>query len=249
MSGCGDDQMHTAEIHTEFAENGSLESVLKHRKAGSFWNPSGIQIVICGIVLGMRFVHACGFIHRDLKPSNILINARGEPLIADFGTSVPEEYKEEYSSEGGSVHYAAPEQYLDEFACTNKVDVFAFGLILYEILVGSPVFAPSMEPFPVMRQLCHGEMPSIPDKCGVLMQNLIPRCWSMDPTKRPSFDDIFNEFAAQEFELFTGTDSVSVRNFVWGVLAWEERSRLRVSDSAADAPSTWSGQGQTSSNI
>jgi serine/threonine protein kinase len=173
----------------------------------------------------MRFVHSSGFIHRDLKPSNILLNGRGEALVADFGSARPEQYEATWSHEAGTVHYAAPEQYQEEIECTSKVDVFSFGLILYEILVGSPVFPSSMQPFPVMRKLLEGKMPPIPDKCGTVIQNLISRCWSLDPAKRPSFGEIFNAFQSHHFDIFPGADPQPIRTFVSGVLAWEARSR------------------------
>jgi serine/threonine protein kinase len=227
-----------AEIHTEFAENGSLESVLKDVAEGkfqSFWNPTGIGIIICGIVLGMRFVHSSGFIHRALDPSNILINGDGKPLISDFETSLPQEFEGMWTPEPGSIHYTAPEHYRDEIECTNKVDVFSFGLILYEILVGSAVFPASMNasptgPLPVMRLLLKGEMPTIPDTCGSFMKNMISRCWSMNPANRPSFDDILNEFQAQNFQIIPDADPDALRTFVWGVIAWEGRASLEISD-------------------
>jgi abelson tyrosine-protein kinase 1/abelson tyrosine-protein kinase 2 len=79
-----------AQIRTEIAENGSLKDILEKVRCETrfpFWNPTGKAILICGIALGMRFVHSKGIIHGDLKPSNILLNDRGEPLMSDFGSS------------------------------------------------------------------------------------------------------------------------------------------------------------------
>jgi serine/threonine-protein kinase len=154
-----------AEIQMEYAQNGSLDSVLKKfrsRSIPSFWDPTGIGIIICGIVLGMRFVHSQGFIHRDLKPSNILINEMGYAMIADFGTSRSECDDCTSTGDTGTVHYAAPEMY-KEVGITNKVDVFSFGLILYEILVARPVFRISKAPLRVMKMILGGEMPMIPN--------------------------------------------------------------------------------------
>jgi serine/threonine protein kinase len=127
------------------------------------------------------------------------------------------------NSEAGTVQYAAPELYQDAGPCTNKVDVFAFGLMLYEIVVGSPVFDPREPPFPIMRRLLAGEMPSVPDRYGIVMQQLIPRCWSMNPDSRPSFSDILEEFRQNDLALIPGADSDVVREYVIGVRAWEDR--------------------------
>jgi serine/threonine protein kinase len=91
----------------------------------------------------MRFIHSEGFVHRDLKANNLLIDEGGRCRIGDWGSS-------KFIVKGairwtggvvGSVQYAAPELY-DEPPCSEKIDVFAFGLILYELVVGRPVFDP-----------------------------------------------------------------------------------------------------------
>jgi serine/threonine protein kinase len=215
-----------AEIQMEYAQNGSLDSVLKRVRSRSiprFWDPTGIGIIICGIVLGMRFVHSQGFIHRDLKPLNILINENGEALIADFGTSRSESDDATLTGATGTVHYAAPEMYKDG-GITNKVDVFSFGLILYEILVGRAVFRSSKPPLRVMKRVLSGEMPAIPESVGKVMQSLIARCWSLKAEDRPSFDDILNEFLKQRFAVFPGASSEKVFEYARSVHDWEMTS-------------------------
>jgi serine/threonine protein kinase len=173
----------------------------------------------------MRFVHSQAIMHRDLKPSNILINDLGHTLIGDFGSSRYEWDDATLTGDAGTVNYAAPERFKDgEY--TNKVDVFSFGLIAYEILVGSAVFPYSMYPFPIMKQVLSGDMPSIPAQCGSFMQNLIARCWSMDPESRPSFADIAVELQSNNFDNFPGADPSVIREYVTGILAWEARCAL-----------------------
>jgi serine/threonine protein kinase len=214
-----------AEIRTEYAEHGSLKHVLEqlqHTASVRFWNPTGKAIIICGIVLGMRFVHSKGYIHGDLKPANILIKAGGTALISDFGTSRLESDVTS-TQDCGTVRYAAPELCEEETVWTRKADLFSFGLILYEILTGSPVFPPSLHPLPVVKQLRANTFPRVPDSCGELMQNLIRRCWLKDPASRPSFDDILNQFREADFELFPEVDRVKVRNYVDQVVREEQR--------------------------
>jgi serine/threonine protein kinase len=159
--------------------------------------------------------------HRDLKPSNILINDLGQTLIGDFGTSRYEWDDATLTGETGTVNYAAPEQYKDEEGYTNKVDIFSFGLILYEILLGTAVFPHAMPPFQIMRQVLKGDMPSIPERCGPFMQRLIPRCWSRNPQARPSFDSIFVELQSNGCGNFPGADPRVIREYIKGILAWE----------------------------
>jgi serine/threonine protein kinase len=137
-----------------------------------------------------------------LKPSNILISATWRALIGDFGSSRFEADNATLTPEGGTVRYAAPEQFEANTACTPKVDVFSFGLILYELLVGEPVFPVSMSPFAVSRAHRDGTRPSIPDSVGAFMQQLIDRCWSTNPGKRSQIQEIVPEYRADTFAAF-----------------------------------------------
>jgi serine/threonine protein kinase len=213
-------QLVHAETRMEFSENRSLEFVMKWRSSLRFWNPTGKSMIINGIHLGMRFVHSHGILHRDLKPSNILINELGRAMIGDFGSSRLDSDDATWTIEAGTPHYAAPEQYKEE-PRTNKVDIFSFGLILYEIVVGSAVFPRSMYAIPVMNMILKGEMPIIPARCGKFMQGLIPRCWAMCPDNRPSFEDIFMEFQEAHFDVLAEADAFMISEYVAGVLAWE----------------------------
>jgi hypothetical protein len=218
------EEFHLAQIHTEMAEHGSLEAVLEKVNWGSglpFWNATGKAVVICGIVLGMAYVHRKGYIHRDLKPSDILINAEGRALISDFGMSRRGDDDHTLTCDGGTVYYAPPELFSEDTVITPKVDVFSFGLVLYEILTGHPVFPVSQSAFVVIDVIRSGKMPSIPDRCGHLMQNLIPRCWLRNPELRPSFEDILRELSEADFAIVPDGDSTSVGAYVQGVLAWE----------------------------
>jgi serine/threonine protein kinase len=212
-----------AEIHMEYAPNGSLQSVLRLVRRGEnvpLWNSTAIVVVICGIVLGMRYMHSHGFHHRDLKPGNLLLSENWRVLIADFGNGV-DEYADATSSVcGGTVCYAAPEMF-EEGQQTKKVDVCSFGIILYEILVGRPLFCYGTSPFDVLRWWRQEMIPDIHD--GVLpeMRDLILRCMSRNPDKRPSFDEILHTLEDDQFHVVSGADIEEVTAYVQGVLAWE----------------------------
>jgi serine/threonine protein kinase len=207
----------------EWAQNGSLAHVLKlvkNRQRPSFWTPTGIGIIISGIVLGMRYVHSRGFIHQDLKPSNILLNDKGQVLIGDFGIG-RDEYVDVTPTGGGTVAYAAPEMFQEDVEWTQTVDVYSFGLILYEILVGSPVFPEDDAPNDIIRKKRATILPTIGSTVLPSMRDLIQACWQSDSANRPSFDDILNLFEAIEFEIVADAHRETVADYVKGVTDWE----------------------------
>jgi serine/threonine protein kinase len=226
-----------AEIHTDFASHRSLKEVLAKLSSGEkprFWNPTRIGIVICSIVLGMRYIHSRRIIHHDLKPSNILINENEYAWICDFGASRSED-DEVSSEETGTVHYASPEQYEDGAVCTMKCDIFAFGLVLYEILTGAPVFPPSESPFSVIRRLRARDLPVLPAERGELVQTLIAQCFNQNPAERPSFGKIFDMFTAAHFEILPGADRVRIQGFADKILAWERKAKMAQSSAGHEA--------------
>lgn len=97
----------------------------------------------------VHHAHINGFIHRDLKPSNILVNIAGEPRIIDFGVAriLTDDFPVSivYTEVGqliGTVQYMAPEQCAAEDARVDaRSDVYALGLILYEILLDKPPYS------------------------------------------------------------------------------------------------------------
>jgi TPR repeat protein len=217
---------NTAQIHTEYASNGSLDRLLRNTARPSFQNPTGIGIIICGIVLGMRYIHFCRVIHRDLKPANIMLNEYGRPLIGDLGSCDFQLDDATPIPGSGTVYYAAPEQYEEGATPTPKIDVFAFGLILYELLVGSPVFSRSESQFNVIRRLRRRDFPVVPGVCGPIMQNLIPRCWLQDPADRPSFRQIFLEFRGCDFNILPNAAAHELQSFCDAVLDWERNAAI-----------------------
>jgi serine/threonine-protein kinase len=96
------------------------------------------------ICTGMEVAHAVGIVHRDLKPANVLINNEGLLKIVDFGVAAAQrEGDTQLTKTGyviGSPKYMAPEQILGK-KVDQRADVYALGVILYEIMTGVPPYA------------------------------------------------------------------------------------------------------------
>src|SRR5262249_44286023 len=101
------------------------------------------------LATALQEAHARGVIHRDLKPSNVMISARGEPIVMDFGLARREEAVEARLTKDGAVlgtpAYMAPEQVRGETRTTGPAcDIYALGVILYELLAGRLPFQGSV---------------------------------------------------------------------------------------------------------
>jgi Flp pilus assembly protein TadD len=88
---------------------------------------------------GLAAAHGQGILHRDLKPANVLIDEDGYVRITDFGIAVPRSDKEDHTLVGTPA-YMAPEQLVAGQVLSERTDIYALGLILYELLVGQPAF-------------------------------------------------------------------------------------------------------------
>jgi serine/threonine protein kinase/Tfp pilus assembly protein PilF len=86
---------------------------------------------------GLAAAHAQGVLHRDLKPANVLIDDHGAVRITDFGIAI-ERHEAEFHTLSGTPAYMAPEQRTTGTPLSERTDLYALGLLLYELLVGYP---------------------------------------------------------------------------------------------------------------
>jgi serine/threonine-protein kinase len=128
-------------ISMEYFPSHTLGSEVVGEKPMPFPRALGFGIDIC---TGMEVAHAQGIVHRDLKPANVLINNEGLLKIVDFGVAAAQrEGDTQLTKTGyviGSPKYMAPEQILGK-KVDQRADVYALGVILYEIMTGVPPYA------------------------------------------------------------------------------------------------------------
>jgi serine/threonine protein kinase len=204
------------DIATFFMKNGSLADVASRVKAGEtveFWTPTGIAKLVTSLVLGMKFIHSQGALHRNLKPSNLFVTDDGCLQIGDLAFCRFLKSEAQLTAQPGTAHYQAPEIYEEE-PYTEKVDVFAFGLILYEILALKPVFPPALPPQKVMKKLISEHFAVIPDDWLPSVKELLNRCWRNNPRSRPTFDEIASYLKDHSFQIGLGVDAHVVQSFV-----------------------------------
>ncbi len=112
--------------------------------------PSATEIVrlFTPIGLALDYAHQQGMIHRDIKPANILLDMRqtirnpmGEPILSDFGLAklLNTESQTASGTLAGTPLYISPEQ-LQNHPVSNQTDIYALGVVLYEVVTGFPPF-------------------------------------------------------------------------------------------------------------
>jgi serine/threonine protein kinase len=96
----------------------------------------------------------------------------------------------------------------------QKVDVYSFGLVLYEIVMGNGCLSSPDGVASAYALLKKGRRPEIPASVASPVCALITRCWSEDPTSRPSFAEVLTMLEGMNYEIVTGVRSSEVRGFL-----------------------------------
>jgi hypothetical protein len=118
--------------------------------------------------------------------------------------------------------YLAPECY--DFTFVQASDVFAFGLILFEILSGRRAFQENLNAWQIARMVTlDGVRPEVPNSVLPPARALIEDCWAADPDDRPTFEDIVDRLAAIDFKVLADVNSAKVAEFVKRIEDWEAR--------------------------
>lgn len=198
-------------IITQFAPNGSLFDAL--RKKGKAPELTGTMrtIIMIGVARAMNALHQKKVIHRDLKSLNVLLDSRCYPWVCDFGLSLFENENAIKTKDIGTPHWMAPELF-DSDNYTNKVDVYAYGILLWELLTGSTPYK-GKSSIQIAIAVCqHGERPPIPIGTPKPLISLIKSCWHQDPNKRPSFSKIVSVLMKKQV-MFRGTEEAELDEF------------------------------------
>ena len=136
---------------------------------------------------GLAAAHDRGVIHRDLKPQNIMMNKRGEVVIMDFGLAAISDQLTGAEVRNGTPAYMAPEQ-LKGSGVTARSDLYALGLVLYELFTGRrPYDAKSLQQLIDLQESAHlTSMASVASDIDPTVEKVIRRCLEPDAAKRPA---------------------------------------------------------------
>ena len=166
-------------VPMELVDGETLQSLL--RRIGTL--PAGKALDIARqLCAGLAAAHDRGVLHRDLKPSNIMVDGRGRIRIMDFGLAL-RSGEWTIGEIAGTPAYMAPEQ-MDGARVTEQTDIYALGLVLYELYAGRRLF-------PVHtyeeRERIGQDTPNtqLPSGVDPEIERIIAACLESDPTRRP----------------------------------------------------------------
>ena len=124
-------------IVMEYVRGRTLKTAIEQEGALS---PGRAVQIMLSVLDALDYAHAHGLIHRDVKPHNILLTSEGTPRLTDFGIArLVDGSTTRTAAILGSAHYLSPEQARGEEATTQS-DIYACGVVLYELLAGRPPF-------------------------------------------------------------------------------------------------------------
>nr|XP_016452155.1 PREDICTED: serine/threonine-protein kinase HT1-like [Nicotiana tabacum] len=175
--------------------NGSLRNVLikKDRSLDSCKK----LLIAMDAAFGMEYLHSKNIVHFDLKCDNLLVSLRDpqRPIckVGDFGLSRIKRNTLVSGGVRGTLPWMAPELLNGSSnRVSEKVDVFSFGIAMWEILTGEEPYA-NMHCGAIIGGILKNTLrPPMPEWCDPEWRKLMEQCWSANPEARPSFTEIRN---------------------------------------------------------
>ena len=167
----------------EYVDGEDLASLL--RRIGRLPPDKALDIArqLCA---GLAAAHSKGVLHRDLKPANIMLDGRGQVVITDFGLAGVADDIRGNEIRSGTPAYMAPEQLAGK-EVSQRSDIYALGLVLYEVFTGKRAFAEKTAAH------LHGHGDHTPSRPSSVVKDLDPivekvilRCLEAEPGARPA---------------------------------------------------------------
>jgi len=182
-------------IVMEYAANGTLFEFLGNLRKNNledsfFWDER--YKIAQDITKGLLCTHESKVLHRDMKSANILLDLNMTAKISDFGLSKIKKGTQMISAAHGvtndvfgSLLWKAPETFSMDNLYTEKADIYALGVIFWEIATCQVPYE-GIDIHTIYIAVENGKRPQIPPSCPEAFKNLIELCWSQDPKQRPS---------------------------------------------------------------
>ena len=175
-------------IVTEFADGGDLSQKIEQQKKKPF-PESQILDYITQICLALQHIHKKKIIHRDLKSGNVFLMKSGLVKLGDFGIAKGlKSTWEKAKTMVGTPYYLSPE-IINSKPYDAKCDIWALGILLYELMTFKMPFNAVSLPL-LSIKINRGVYQPPPGTYSSEIKDLLKKCLTLEPEKRPSIDDI-----------------------------------------------------------
>ena len=175
-------------IVTEFADGGDLSQKIEQQKKKPF-PESQILDYITQICLALQHIHKKKIIHRDLKSGNVFLMKSGLVKLGDFGIAKGlKSTWEKAKTMVGTPYYLSPE-IINSKPYDSKCDIWALGILLYELMTFKMPFNAVSLPL-LSIKINRGVYQPPPGTYSSEIKDLLKKCLTLEPEKRPSIDDI-----------------------------------------------------------
>ncbi|CAL5051416.1 unnamed protein product [Urochloa decumbens] len=178
---------------TEYMANGSLRQALqRHEK---IFDRRRRLLIAMDVAFGMEYLHGKNIVHFDLKSDNLLVNLRDpqRPIckVGDLGLSKVKCQTLISGGVRGTLPWMAPELLNGSSSLVSeKVDVFSFGIVMWELLTGEEPYA-ELHYGAIIGGIVNNTLrPVVPESCDPQWRALMEQCWAAEPSERPSFTEI-----------------------------------------------------------
>ncbi|CAI9100951.1 OLC1v1038144C1 [Oldenlandia corymbosa var. corymbosa] len=184
---------------TEYMVNGSLRTALQ--KSERNLDKRKRILIAMDVAFGMEYLHGKKIVHFDLKSDNLLVNLRDphRPIckVGDLGLSKVKCQTLISGGVRGTLPWMAPELLNGSSnLVSDKVDVYSFGIVMWELLTGEEPYADLHYGAIIGGIVSNTLRPPVPETCDPDWKSLMERCWAAEPSERPSFSEIANELRA-----------------------------------------------------
>eukprot|EP01023_Acetabularia_acetabulum_P044574 TRINITY_DN447_c0_g1_i4.p1 TRINITY_DN447_c0_g1~~TRINITY_DN447_c0_g1_i4.p1 ORF type:complete len:603 (-),score=79.52 TRINITY_DN447_c0_g1_i4:487-2295(-) len=249
---------HQLNLVMDYAIKGDLYMFQRNCKGGTLCESIAVPLILDPLLSALQDLHANGIIHRDLKPENVLFDDNFQVKLCDFGLAINAR-QETPNTRLGTVDYVAPEildcpvkyhpfQHKDspqQQSYNSKVDVWALGILTYELLVGVPPFEGNCDGATLTN--IRAKSLHIPEHVLPAAREFIQLCLNKNPLNRPAIETLYNHHWLQQYRGLSVPSTVLANLASYNTLSAAslsdninaiERGWLRPPYSGAQLPAT-----------